>query len=130
MASWPSTLKFNTKSVTRKPNKLGVRYNASDDGGSAYQRRNATLKMWKFGGDLICNRTQYSTFVDFYYGDAEQGGAWFDMTDPISGNTCDARFVFGQEPEEKPYLVDDSDTGDEGMIIAITITLELREQAS
>lgn len=43
----------------------------------------------------IETKADYLSFVDWFAHDINEGAAWFDWTDPVSGTTRQARFVGG-----------------------------------
>lgn len=44
---------------------------------------------------LFSSKADYQSFMTWYANDINEGASWFDMTDPVSGLTINARFVNG-----------------------------------
>lgn len=44
---------------------------------------------------LFSSKADYQSFLSWYANDINEGASWFDMTDPVSGTTINARFVGG-----------------------------------
>ena len=43
----------------------------------------------------IATKANFQLFENWYRNDINEGASWFDMTDPVSGATVNARFVGG-----------------------------------
>jgi hypothetical protein len=44
---------------------------------------------------LFSTKADYLSFLSWYSTDINEGADWFQMTDPVTGSTIDARFVAG-----------------------------------
>lgn len=44
---------------------------------------------------LFSSKADYLSFLSWYSTDIHEGADWFQMTDPVTGNSIDARFVAG-----------------------------------
>lgn len=44
---------------------------------------------------LFSSKADYLSFLSWYSTDIKDGADWFQMIDPVTGNTIDARFVAG-----------------------------------
>ena len=43
----------------------------------------------------LSSKSDFQSFETWYREDLDEGALWFDMTDPVSGSTIEARFVGG-----------------------------------
>lgn len=43
----------------------------------------------------VASKVNFQSFETWYRDDINEGSSWFDMTDPVSGSTVNARFVGG-----------------------------------
>lgn len=43
----------------------------------------------------LSSKADFQSFETWYREDLDEGALWFDMTDPVSGSTIEARFVGG-----------------------------------
>lgn len=101
MAAWPPTLpKPRAEGATRQPGKGAGRFEV--DAGPADQFATTTAVFETLGLIYRCTGAQRDDLWGFYYGDAAQGGVWFDYTNPFTLQAGQARFLVGQEPREAP----------------------------
>lgn len=101
MTAWPAGLPYpRATGAQRQANKGAQRFEV--DAGPAKQRPVTTVAFERLDLTYRCTRAQADTLWDFYWGDAAQGGVWFDYIHPFTGTAGQARFLVGQEPKEAP----------------------------
>lgn len=93
MATWPASL-------PQELNAQGFNYTKQDqlirtemDAGPTFVRRRFTAAMEQFGGSVIVDATQYSTFWTFFDNTINGGVDEFTWVHPVTGSAADVRFA-------------------------------------
>lgn len=101
MTTWPSNLPPpRADGASYQPLKGAARFEA--DSGPASQRAISTVISDQLTLTYRLSLSQHDAMMTFYYGEAGQGGVWFDFYHPFRKVNGQARFLSGQEPRVSP----------------------------
>lgn len=98
MATWPSTLPQRLQRPSYEQQFPDGSIRQDMDSGPAFQRQRFTAAPERISGDLIVDRAQYATLLDFWKNTTAHGSLSFDWMHPITENAATVQFDVSNSP--------------------------------